>query len=205
MQTKVVRLATAHKAKLGHEFEDYWRLRRQIFSEQKGWFVARAPGAEFDCYDTPNCSWIIIHDEGVCLGGARILPTDTKQFSPFSYMIRDFREGLLPGVPKSIIPTELPESREVFEATRFFVRPGLDQTTTFAVYKAIVETVCAATSDQGGQEVIALMPTAIYGIFRKKLGFEVRIHLESGKVEGKTHAVGYINARHPRGASLQVG
>lgn len=172
-------------------WNQYFAARKAEFVDRKGWELPHTETAEFDCYDNPLARWIAIVEDGVCLGGSRIIPTDVTTYGGFSYMIRDAQLGVIGGIPKTLIPESLPVAPSVFEATRFFVRPDLPFRKTLAVQKEVVSATCAAAHELGGEQILALMPKKIYVIFRR-FGFQVTECEQQDYIDGILHSVGFL-------------
>ena len=49
---------------------------------------------EFDQYDTPQSSAVVVHEFGRVLAGVRLLPT-TAYCGCYTYMLKDAQRGLL--------------------------------------------------------------------------------------------------------------
>ncbi|CAA2155113.1 Isovaleryl-homoserine lactone synthase [Methylobacterium brachiatum] len=70
----VVTPANAHR--YGDAMEQAWRLRHQIFVEEKGWTdLARPDGREIDQFDTPHAVHFLAMEGDTVIGYSRLLPT----------------------------------------------------------------------------------------------------------------------------------
>jgi acyl-homoserine lactone synthase len=70
----VVTPANAHR--YGDAMEQAWRLRHQIFVEEKGWTdLARPDGREIDQFDSPHAVHFLAMEGDTVIGYSRLLPT----------------------------------------------------------------------------------------------------------------------------------
>jgi N-acyl-L-homoserine lactone synthetase len=178
---------------IGPAWSEYWSLRKAEFVDHKGWDLPHIEGVEFDWYDRPGARWIIVtDDDGRCVGGSRLLRTDAPSYGGCSYMLRDAQLGLISGIPIGMLPPNLPLDPQLFEATRFFVDRALPMKQQMLVQREIVARTASTARELGGRELIALMPSKIYRIFRR-FGFEVREHSEVGVIDSVPHTVGWLS------------
>lgn len=175
----------------GEAWREYWKLRKEEFIDLKQWALPHTSDFEFDWYDRPGAVWIMIIEDGHCVGGSRLLRTDAPSYGPESYMLKDAQSGLIQGIPTELLPDNLPTSPKIFEATRFFVSRELNAKQALTVQKEIVAKTAAVARELGGEQLVALMPCQIYRIFRK-MGFEVVEHDSSAEIDGKPHSVGWL-------------
>lgn len=89
-----------------HLMEKVWRLRHEVFVEEKGWeAIRRSDGREIDQFDTGEALHILyIQDENI-LGYSRLLPT--------------LGPHLLSDVYPQLCDGEVPRSKQMWEWTRF--------------------------------------------------------------------------------------
>lgn len=101
---------------------DFLKLRRRVFMDQMSWELIETGGMEYEQYDTLEAVYVLVHDQGTLLGGARLLRTTHRVGvgrHTYSYMIRDARLGLLPGLPSDLCDEEPPVDPAIWELTRF--------------------------------------------------------------------------------------
>ena len=96
----------------------YLRMRRHVFIEKLEWSLHQTDSMEFEQYDRVDTVYVIAHDEEEVLGGARLLRTD-RSVGVYSYVIRDAFQSKLPSLPHNICANEPPQSKDVWEMTRF--------------------------------------------------------------------------------------
>lgn len=92
-------------------------MRKSIFIGKLAWDLQHADAMEFEQYDSVDTVYVIAHENGQVLGGARLLRTD-RSVGVYSYMIRDAYYRRLPGLPHEICAKEPPCSADVWELTR---------------------------------------------------------------------------------------
>ncbi|WP_456386067.1 acyl-homoserine-lactone synthase [Profundibacter sp.] len=102
----------------------FLRLRRKVFIDGMDWKLISHNQIEYEQYDTIATTYVIAHEHGKVIGGARLLRTDSKLptsfgLTQYSYMIRDAYLGLLPGLPSNICYAEPPANSKTWELTRF--------------------------------------------------------------------------------------
>ncbi|MBO9456972.1 hypothetical protein J7376_16200 [Paracoccus sp. R12_1] len=100
----------------------FFEFRKKIFVDQMCWPLHHAEGIEFEQYDTFDTAYVIAHEDGEVLGGARLKRTDKlfgKGKVSYSYMIRDAHLGLLPGMPHHLCYDAPPTDPKCWELTRF--------------------------------------------------------------------------------------
>lgn len=104
--------------------ESYLRLRKEVFVEKMKWPLFHSEGIEFEQYDTLDTIYVIARRGSQVVGGARLRRADQtsgKGSVVYSYMIRDAYLGILPGLPREIVPEEPPNTADCWELTRFAV------------------------------------------------------------------------------------
>jgi len=180
--------------KAGPAWPEYWALRKKEFIDVKGWDLPHTENFEFDWYDRPGARWIIVTENGHCVGGARILATNAPSYGSETYMLRDAKDGLITGIPMHMLPAELPQDPKLFEATRFFVDRNLGPKAAMNVQKEVVRRTVEAALNLGGDRLIALMPCKIYRIFRR-FGFEVIEHTTEALIDDVPHSVGWLTLK----------
>lgn len=100
----------------------FMRFRKRIFVDRMEWPLNHIDGIEFEQYDTFSTTYVIAHQGGEVLGGARLKRTDTTHGSGvlvYSYMIRDAHLGLLPNMPARLCTENPPVDPAIWELTRF--------------------------------------------------------------------------------------
>jgi len=92
----------------GDELQQYFRLRHDIFVEERGWKDLRRPdGLEIDRYDNEHAVYLLAIDRERVVGGQRLYPT------LLPHMISDvFAHMAGRGIPRAF---------DIFEWTRYFV------------------------------------------------------------------------------------
>lgn len=108
----------------------FLEFRKKVFVDQMCWPLHHAEGIEFEQYDTYDTAYVIAHENGEVVGGARLKRTDKllgHGTVRYSYMIRDAHLGLLPGMPDHLCYDTPPMDPKSWELTRFAAlpRPGL--------------------------------------------------------------------------------
>ncbi|WP_120636051.1 acyl-homoserine-lactone synthase [Ruegeria sp. EL01] len=189
MQSIAVDFSNIHQA--GNAWNEYWQLRKDEFVDKKGWELPHTDTLEFDWYDRPGAQWIIVMEDGHCVGGSRLLRTDAPSYGQESYMLKDAQDGLISGIPVEMIPADLPRDHRIYEATRFFVRRDLSPKKAMKVQREIVCKTATTARSLGGEQLVALMPCKIYRIFRR-FGFEVVEHDVIADIDGIPHTVGWL-------------
>ncbi|HQG29590.1 MAG TPA: acyl-homoserine-lactone synthase, partial [Candidatus Ozemobacteraceae bacterium] len=73
----MVHIITSRNAHLyEQELESCYRLRHQVFVEERGWNAIRRPdGREIDQFDTPSATHLAVIRDGKLAAYSRILPT----------------------------------------------------------------------------------------------------------------------------------
>lgn len=190
MHSIAVDFFNIHEA--GAAWNEYWQMRKAEFVDNKGWDLPHTDAIEFDWYDRPGAQWIIVIEDGHCVGGARLLQTSAPSYGRETYMLKDAQEGLIHGIPQEMLPDNLPNDPKIFEATRFFVRRDLSPKRAMAVQKEIVAKTAETARELGGEQLLALMPCKIYRIFRR-FGFAVEEHEVTAEIDGTPHSVGWLS------------
>ena len=107
----------------------FFQLRKAVFIDEMDWPLYQYEEIEFEQYDTFHAVYLIAHDGGRVLGGARLIRTDWVTGTGkvrYSYMIRDACEGLLPDMPRGLCFEKPPTDPKVWELTRLATVPGTD-------------------------------------------------------------------------------
>jgi len=97
-----------NRALYDESIRQFYRLRHQIFVEERGWGGLRKPdGLETDDYDNEHAIYLLAIDAGRVVGGQRLYPT------------------LLPHMISEVFPhlvhLGIPQGADIFEWTRYFV------------------------------------------------------------------------------------
>ncbi|MGJ4892613.1 acyl-homoserine-lactone synthase [Bradyrhizobium sp. HKCCYLRH3099] len=104
MRTVAVRWDNVHQH--GEAWISHHRLRYRMFVERQGWSVPHYQRMEYDEFDTPAATYIVVVDErDQALGTARLIPTTRP------YMVESLWPDLVDGL--------LPHADQVWEASRF--------------------------------------------------------------------------------------
>lgn len=78
--------------------EQVWRLRHQIFVDEKGWTdLARPDGREIDQFDTPHAVHVLAMEGDTVIGYSRLLPTTRPHL--LSEVLPQLCEGERPAGP----------------------------------------------------------------------------------------------------------
>lgn len=154
-------------------------LRHQAFVDRLGYDVPSHDGLEWDQFDTPRASYIVIEAGGRCVGVCRLVPTTSP------YMLKDIFPTLLPYAP--------PEQADVWEATRITVDATLHAAARDAALKALIVGVQRFGLEHGIRHFLGLMPIPIFRRTLIKHGVNVNILVASAKkIDGITTAAGEI-------------
>lgn len=105
----------------------FLKMRKRVFVDKKSWPLHHVEDIEFEQYDTFDTTYVIAHDDGKVLGGARLRRTDKGSGGGavnYTYMIRDACLGLLPGMPTNLCYELPPMDEKVWELTRLVADPA---------------------------------------------------------------------------------
>lgn len=144
----------------GTLFSNLLRARHRTFIEQAQWDLPQADGMEFDQYDTPASRWLVVHEGGRILAGARLTPT-THRCGIYSYMIRDAQRGLLGTIPSDLLFEPAPVSPHVWELSRGFTCDDVATPERRRVQMRLVEEIVASARATGATEVLGLVSPAL--------------------------------------------
>lgn len=148
----------------------FLKIRKQVFVDQKGWALFHADGIEFEQYDTFDTTYVLAHEGGRVLGGARLRRTDRWAGAGsvnYSYMIRDACLGLLPGMPTNLCHCVPPMNEKTWELTRLVALPGS------GVVERILQAANAYLSAMGAERCLFLGSPAFLRI-ASRLGWSPR-------------------------------
>lgn len=148
----------------------FLKLRKKVFIEKMDWELISQDQIEYEQYDMISTTYVIAHEQGEVVGGARLVRTDTILPTTFgrthySYMIRDAYLGLLTGLPKELCYNEPPRDPKIWELTRFVVTDGA------RVGAAILEKVNEYLKEQGAESCLFLGPPAFMRM-SKSMGYQ---------------------------------
>jgi N-acyl-L-homoserine lactone synthetase len=162
-------VSVTNQHRFGELYVDFLRARKRVFIDHKKWDLPNTDGMEFDQYDTPQSSAVIVHEFGRVLAGVRLLPT-TAYCGCYSYMLRDAQRGLLPDIPETVLYEEAPVAPHVIEATRLFITPDVTAERRMIVQMKLMQAMASSASAQGAKFVIGIVP-AIFQRWMTRLGF----------------------------------
>lgn len=146
-----------NKALYEDSLQQFYRLRHQIFVEERGWKDLRQSGGlEIDAYDNDHAIYLLALDGGRLVGGQRLYPT------------------LLPHMISEVFPhmanRGIPQASHVFEWTRYFVIKERRTGRTDCRLLAAMQEFCL---DEGISEVTAVVE--MWWLPRwQQAGFKVR-------------------------------
>ena len=162
-------LSFGNMGQYGDLLPRYLAARKEVFIDRLQWKIPHVDGMEFDQYDTPMCRWIILHEFGEVLGGARLLPT-TAKCGTYTYMMRDGQRGLLEDFPTDILFFEAPVSSFVWEASRFFIVDGVPARRRSLVQYLLMRRMILSAADMGARHVVGIVP-AVWARWARRIGF----------------------------------
>ena len=152
--------------------QDFFAIRKSYFVDRLGWKLCHTHGREWDEYDLPNAYFMVAYQDDVCVGGARLLPTDNQlpraTSEPLTYMLADFAEGRIPvGMSVDDLTDSLPRSFGVWEMTRFVAD-------TPEVTGLLLDRANEFLYQKGAQEVLTISPKLMPRVL-KRLGYHTEV------------------------------
>ncbi|NPU13407.1 GNAT family N-acetyltransferase [Bradyrhizobium sp. 83002] len=147
MRTLSIRWDNIHRH--GEAWISHHRLRYRMFVERQGWSVPHYRCMEYDEFDTPAATYILVVDEhDQALGTARLIPTTRP------YMVKSLWPDLVEG--------SLPHSDEVWEASRF----GCDRALSAGGRRRVIGQLIQACQEfglaNGISSYLGVMPSWIF-------------------------------------------
>jgi N-acyl-L-homoserine lactone synthetase len=143
----------------GSLFAQMFRVRKLVFIDGMGWDLPTALDMEFDQYDTPFSSWVVVYRGEDILAGVRLTPS-TSRVMAASYMLRDAQMGLLEGFPSDVLTETAPVSTDVWEASRVFVRAdGESPSVCLAIRDMLLREMVRTASARGVSRILCILPT----------------------------------------------
>lgn len=136
-----------------HFVNAFLQLRTDIFVDKMSWNLHVHDGLEFEQYDTLSATYVIAHEQGRIIGGARLIRADNRS-GVYSYMIRDASIGSLDGLPPDLCTEPAPTDRKTWELTRFIASPASN------CAKLILLKSNEFLKDQGAERCLFLGPPA---------------------------------------------
>ncbi|MBM1816141.1 N-acyl-L-homoserine lactone synthetase [Sulfitobacter pseudonitzschiae] len=162
-------VSVANQHRFGELYVDFLRARKRVFIDHKKWDLPNTDGMEFDQYDTPQSSAVVVHEFGRVLAGVRLLPT-TAYCGCYTYMLKDAQRGLLQDIPETVLYQEAPVAPHVIEATRLFITPDVSAERRMLVQTKLMQAMASSANAQGAKFVIGIVP-AIFQRWMTRLGF----------------------------------
>jgi len=155
---------------------DFFAIRKSYFVDKLGWKLCHTGGREWDEYDLPNAYFMVAYENDVCVGGARLLPTDNQlpraTDEPLTYMLADFAEGRIPvGMSKADLTEALPRSFGVWEMTRFVAESP-------KITGLLLDRANQFLHEIGAHEVLTLSPKMMPRVLRR-LGYQTQVMSEA--------------------------
>lgn len=160
----------------------FLELRREVFINKMDWQLFSHAQIEYEQYDAITTTYVIAHEGGQVVGGARLIRTDNRlptaydARTHYSYMIRDAYLGLLPGLPTDICDVEPPVSNSVWELTRFISMDGV------RIGAEVLTKVNTFLGAQNAKSCLFLGPPAFMRM-SKSMGYKPK---PLGKIVGNT-------------------
>jgi N-acyl-L-homoserine lactone synthetase len=166
IQTTAISFRTIHRH--GDMLVRYLEARRAIFIDRLHWRISQADGMEFDQYDTPAATWVVVHEFGTVIGGVRLLPT-TAQCGFYSYMLRDAQRGILDDIPTDVLFIEAPVDAVTWEASRFFITEDVPAARRTTVQRILFDAMARAAEAQGATRILGIVPS-IWSRWARRIG-----------------------------------
>jgi N-acyl-L-homoserine lactone synthetase len=147
MRTLSITWETAHQH--GEAWISHHRLRHKMFVERQKWDVPNYRQMEYDQFDTPAATYILIVDERHhALGATRLIPTTQP------YMVRSLWPDLVDG--------KLPHCDSIWEASRFGCDKDLDAISRRRVVARLILGCQEFGIAAGISRYLGVMPTQIF-------------------------------------------
>lgn len=162
-------ISVTNQHRFGELYVDFLRARKRVFIDHKKWDLPNTDGMEFDQYDTPESSAVVVHEFGRVLAGVRLLPT-TAHCGCYSYMLRDAQRGLIQDIPETVLYEEAPVAPHVIEATRLFIAQDVSAERRMLIQLKLMNAMARSANAQGAKFVIGIVP-AIFQRWMTRLGY----------------------------------
>jgi N-acyl-L-homoserine lactone synthetase len=146
----------------------YLETRKAVFIDRLRWNISAFDGMEFDQYDTPACTWVVLHEFGEVMAGVRLLPT-TAKCGTYTYMLRDAQRGILDGMPTDVLFFEAPVKEKIWEASRFFITESVPSARRIAVQQELFHQMAITARDGGASTILGIVPS-IWARWSRRLG-----------------------------------
>lgn len=151
---------------------DFLAIRKSYFVDGLNWDLCHSEGREWDEYDLPNAYFMVAYEDGACVGGARLLPTDNKlpqrHTQDLTYMLADFVENRIPvGISPHDMTEKLPYDAQIWEMTRFVAQSP-------KVTMALLQQAYRFLDARSAKEVLTLSPKLMPRVL-KRMGFTTRV------------------------------
>lgn len=155
------------------------QLRHQAFVDRLQYDVPSHDGLEWDQFDNPFASYIVIEHDGRCAAVCRLVPSTAP------YML----ETVFP----DLLPYAAPKQPDVWEASRITVDASLPAAARDRALKALIVGVQRFGLEHGIRHYLGLMPIAIFRRTLIRNGVTVNILMDRAKaIDGVTTASGEI-------------
>ncbi|MGY4304180.1 N-acyl-L-homoserine lactone synthetase [Bradyrhizobium sp. USDA 4369] len=198
MRTLSISWETAHRH--GEAWISHHRLRYRMFVERQRWAVPHYQNMEYDEFDTPAATYILVVDEhDQALGTARLIPTTRP------YMVESLWPNLVDGL--------LPHSERVWEASRF----GCDRVLSAGGRRRVIGQLIQACQEfgiaNGVTSYLGVMPSwvfqnviAAHGCPVRPLGPTLSLHghaIEAASIEVSPAVLDLVRAHTGLRQTLQ--
>ena len=177
MQSHIINWVNIHLK--GDLWAQHHRLRYQSFVDRQGWNVPNHIQMEWDQYDNPRATYILIEENGQCLACCRLVS------STHPYMIEEIFPDLLPYAP--------PKVNHIWEASRIAVAQHIPANQRQTALQGLIIAIQQFGLDNGIDKYLGLMPMAIFKRTLIRNGVRVDIHKDHAKdIDGKLTAIADI-------------
>lgn len=148
------------------------------------WRLPEVSGWEYDQYDTPASTWIVVQDQqDRVLAAARLTPT-TARCGIYSYFLRDAQKGLLSEVPSNCLFEEAPIEEGVWEVSRLFLTDASLGSGNSDPILALFGELSRKAIERGATQVIGLLPQQVV-LRLKEWGYDLAQLGPELSVDGK--------------------
>ncbi|MEZ5912198.1 MAG: acyl-homoserine-lactone synthase [Paracoccaceae bacterium] len=189
--------ATTLTVKNMHQFGDLYvnflEARKRTFIDRLHWSLPQVDGMEFDQYDTPQASWVAIHEYGEVLGGVRLMPT-TSRCGIYTYMLRDAQRGILHDIPTDVLFFEAPVDPSVWEASRLFISDDVPAHRRLYVQTMLMAQFSKTACEGGATHVIGIVP-AVWSRWLRRLDLDAVPVGPKFSIDGTSSQAALFNAR----------
>ena len=157
---KTIRLNFEDSYLYGDALNQFYKLRKKHFVDKLEWNLTHNDRIEMDQYDNPNAHYILCMHNGIVIGGARLISTQSM-WGESSYMLKDAMLGKISSIPDNVFDKCI-EKRDIWEGSRLVISDDVvSHTLRAAILYSIIKEIVEFLRDNNSTQLLTFSPVTL--------------------------------------------